>query len=201
MSPTVETTPCDRVDQVVWRMPEWIAREIDVETPRRDDAARMRLAVELARRNVAHGGGPFGALVVEEGTGRVVAVGANWVVQQRSSLLHAEMAAIAFAEARVGSHTLGEGNHVLVSSSEPCAQCLGATLWSGVRRLVCGARTADAEAIGFDEGPRPGDWVAQLAARGIGVTLDVLRADACAVLAAYGANGGAIYNGSSSGRR
>jgi tRNA(Arg) A34 adenosine deaminase TadA len=201
MSPTVETTPCDRVDQVVWRMPEWIAREIDVETPRRDDAARMRLAVELARRNVAHGGGPFGALVVEEGTGRVVAVGANWVVQQRSSLLHAEMVAIAFAEARVGSHTLGEGDHVLVSSSEPCAQCLGATVWSGVRRLVCGARTADAEAIGFDEGPRPGDWVAQLAARGIGVTLDVLRADACAVLAAYGANGGAIYNGFSNGKR
>jgi tRNA(Arg) A34 adenosine deaminase TadA len=201
MSPTVETTPCDRVDQVVWRMPEWISREIDVETPRHDDAARMRLAVELARRNVAHGGGPFGALVVEEGTGRVVAVGANWVVQQRSSLLHAEMVAIAFAEARVGSHTLGEGNHVLVSSSEPCAQCLGATIWSGVRRLVCGARTADAEAIGFDEGPRPGDWVEQLAARGIGVTLDVLRADASAVLAAYGANGGAIYNGSSSGRR
>jgi tRNA(Arg) A34 adenosine deaminase TadA len=201
MSPTVETTPCDRVDQVVWRMPEWISREIDLETPRHDDAAKMRLAVELARRNVAHGGGPFGAAVVEEGTGRVVAVGANWVVQQRSSLLHAEIVAIAFAEARVGSHTLGEVNHVLVASSEPCAQCLGATVWSGVRRLVCGARTADAEAIGFDEGPRPGDWVAQLGARGIGVTLDVLRADACAVLAAYGANGGAIYNGSSGGKR
>jgi tRNA(Arg) A34 adenosine deaminase TadA len=199
MNPTAHTTPSDRVDQVVWRLPEWIAREIDVETPRRDDAARMRLAVDLASRNVAHGGGPFGAAIVDEGTGRVVAVGANWVLQQRSSLLHAEVVAIAFAQARVGSHTLRNGDHVLVSSSEPCAQCLGATVWSGVRRLVCGARTGDAGAIGFDEGPRRDDWVRELGARGIGVTLDVLRAEACAVLAAYSANGGAIYNASSNG--
>jgi tRNA(Arg) A34 adenosine deaminase TadA len=201
MDPTADTAPRDRVDEIVWRVPEWIAREIDIETPRRDDAARMRLAVELASRNVAHGGGPFGAVVVEEGMGRVVAVGANWVIQQRSSLLHAEVVAIAFAEASIGSYNLGEGEYVLVSSSEPCTQCLGATVWSGVRRLVCGARTADAEAIGFDEGPRRHDWVAELGARGIGVTLDVLRSEACAVLAAYGANGGAIYNGFSNGKR
>jgi hypothetical protein len=63
-----------------------------------------------------------------------------------------------------------------------------------VRRLVCGATAPDAEAIGFDEGPRRDDWAAQLEARGIRVTLGVLATEACAVLAAYRAGGGVIYN-------
>ena len=116
----------------------------------------MELAIELARRNVDHGGGPFGATIVDSASGAVVAVGANWVVSQQSSLLHAEIGAIAFAQAALGSHTLAGEMVDLVTSSEPCAQCLGATVWSGVRHLVCGAAASDAEAIGFDEGPMRG---------------------------------------------
>jgi tRNA(Arg) A34 adenosine deaminase TadA len=184
----------DPAASIVWRMPEWIEREIDLVSPRHGPEAAMQLAVELASRNVAHGGGPFGAVIVERGTGLVVSAGANWVVEQRCSLLHAEIAAIAFAQARVGSHTLSKGSYDLVTSSEPCAQCLGATVWSGVRGLVCGANASDAEAIGFDEGPRRDDWVSALETRGIHVTCGVLSAQARAVLAAYKAGGGAIYN-------
>jgi tRNA(Arg) A34 adenosine deaminase TadA len=180
--------------EVIWRMPDWIHREMDLASPRSGDDARMRVAVDLARRNVAHDGGPFGAAIFDRTTGLIVAVGANWVVTQRSSLLHAEIAAIAFAQARLGSHSLAAGAYELVASSEPCAQCLGATVWSGIRRLVCGASASDAEAIGFDEGPRRDDWVAQLETRGIGVTRGVLAAEARGVLAAYGARGGPIYN-------
>ncbi|MCL2447498.1 MAG: nucleoside deaminase [Polyangiaceae bacterium] len=179
---------------VVWRVPEWIAHEIDLTSPRLDDTAKMRLAVDLAARNVAHGGGPFGAAIVDAESGRVVSVGANWVVGQRSSLLHAEVAAIVFAQARIGSHTFAGGSYELVTSSEPCAQCLGAALWSGVRRIVCGASVRDAEAIGFDEGPRRDDWVAQLESRGVGVSLGVLQPEARAVLVAYRDGGGVIYN-------
>jgi tRNA(Arg) A34 adenosine deaminase TadA len=179
---------------VVWRLPEWIHREIDLASPRRGVERAMELAVELARRNVEHGGGPFGAAVLEAGTGVVVAVGANWVVAQQSSLLHAEIAAIAFAQARLGSYTLAGGAYELVASSEPCAQCLGATVWSGVRHLVCGASASDAEAIGFDEGPRREDWVAELERRGIRVTRGVLAVRAREVLASYMARGGPIYN-------
>jgi tRNA(Arg) A34 adenosine deaminase TadA len=180
--------------EVVWRQPSWIAAELDLESARTSDEAKMRAVVELARRNVAHGGGPFGAAIFDAETGRIVAVGANWVVAQKSSLLHAEIAAIAFAQVRVGSHSLGGGNHELFASSEPCAQCLGATAWSGVRRLVCGAPAHDAEAIGFDEGPRRTDWAAQLQARGIQVTLGLLAPEAREVLGAYAARGGPIYN-------
>lgn len=180
--------------EVVWRQPQWIAEEVDVEAVYTTDDAKMALVVDLARRNVAHGGGPFGAAVFEREGGRIVALGANWVVAQRCSLLHAEIAAIAFAELRVGTHSLAGGNHELFASSEPCAQCLGATAWSGVRRLVCGAAASEAEAIGFDEGPRPKDWVAQLEARGIAVTLGLLAAEAKKVLRTYAARGGPIYN-------
>jgi len=183
-----------RITEVVWRQPEWIAEELDLASARFGDEARMRLAIDVARRNVLHGGGPFGAAVFESETGKVLAVGANWVVAQKCSLLHAEVTAIAFAQAALSSLTLGQGAYELFASAEPCAQCLGATVWSGVRRLVCGAHAEDTESIGFDEGPRRIDWAAQLQARGIAVTLGVLAAEARDVLASYAARGGPIYN-------
>ena len=180
--------------EVVWRTPSWLAAELDLDASYDDDDSKMGLVIDLARRNVAHGGGPFGAAVFDAGTQRLVALGANWVVAQKSSLLHAEIAAIAFAQLRVGSHSLAGGNHELFAGSEPCAQCLGATAWSGVRRLVCGAPAEEAEAIGFDEGPRRTDWAAQLQARGIAVTLGLYAAEARQVFRTYAARGGPIYN-------
>ncbi len=73
--------------------------------------------------------------------------------------------------------------------------CFGATPWSGVRRLVCGAWEDDAREIGFDEGPKPVDWVEALTTRGIEVRRGVLRDTAKSVLRAYASQGGVIYNG------
>src|SRR3546814_19963070 len=47
----------------------------------------------------------------------------------------------------------GMPRHELFSSCEPCAMCLGATLWSGVTRLVFAATRDDATRLNFDEGP------------------------------------------------
>ena len=68
-------------------------------------------------------------------------------------------------------------------------------MWSGVRRLVCGAWGEDAEKIGFDEGPKPTEWVRMLEDRGISVVRDELRDEAAAVLRRYAGEGGIIYNG------
>ncbi len=158
---------------------------------------RMRLAVELARRNVDHGtGGPFGAAVFD-GEGWLVAPGVNLVYMARCSVLHAEMVALILAHRVVGRYDLSDGGcaqYDLVASSEPCTMCFGATLWSGVSRLVCGAREEDARAVGFDEGPKVADWVQELTSRGIAVVRDVLREQATDVLRAYAAGGGPIYN-------
>lgn len=158
----------------------------------------MRLVIELSRSNVDHGtGGPFGAGIFDLSTNRLVAPGVNLVATANLSAAHAEMVAIMISQQVVGHFDLGgEGlpAYELVASTEPCAMCFGATPWSGVRRLVCGAREEDARAIGFDEGPKTPDWVASLEQRGISVARDVYRDEAAAVLRYYAEKGGMIYN-------
>jgi tRNA(Arg) A34 adenosine deaminase TadA len=112
-------------------------------------------------------------------------------------MLHAEVMAIMLAQQQAGSYTLDLAKdlpHALVTSCEPCAMCLGATLWSGVRRLVCGATREDATALGFDEGPVFPESYAYLESRGIGVARGVLRQEAAEVLRLYQQIGGQIYN-------
>jgi len=164
------------------------------------DENRMQLAVALARENsLRETGGPFGAAVFDMHTGRLVAAGVNLVVSSGLSLAHAEMVALGLAQRAQGHYDLGTGGAAmeLVSSTEPCAMCLGAVPWSGVRRLLCGARTEDAERIGMDEGAKPPDWIDALERRGIAVRRDVLREEAAAVLADYARRGGILYNGRS----
>ena len=81
----------------------------------------------------------------------------------------------------------------LFTSCEPCAMCLGATLWSGVSRIVCGATKDDAQAIGFDEGPVFEESYRHLEKAGVQVTRIVLREEAAKVLQRY-ATSGLIYN-------
>lgn len=157
----------------------------------------MRFAIELASTNVAkETGGPFGAAVFERRTGQLIAIGVNVVESTNCSHAHAEMVALANAQAAVGNFDLGAASlpeHELVTSCEPCAMCYGAIPWSGVRRILCGARASDAEAIGFDEGAKPKHWMAELHRRGISVVRDLCRKEAIAVLQHYKADGGTIY--------
>jgi tRNA(Arg) A34 adenosine deaminase TadA len=147
---------------------------------------RMAMVIELSRRNVEEGtGGPFAAAVFDRSTGRLVAPGVNLVVGAGSSIAHAEIVALVLAQQVVGRYELaapGLAQHELVASTEPCAMCLGAIPWSGVRSLVCGARDEDARAIGFDEGAKRADWPQELRRRGIEVTREVCRAEARGVL-------------------
>ena len=85
--------------------------------------------------------------------------------------------------------------HELATSCEPCAMCLGATLWSGVKRLLCGATRDDALRINFDEGPVFPQSYAYLRDRGIEVVRQVAREEARAVLELYRETSGVIYNG------
>jgi tRNA(Arg) A34 adenosine deaminase TadA len=127
-----------------------------------------------------------------------VAVGVNLVEPLRNSVLHAEVVALMLAERRLERYSLGDPDlapHALVTSCEPCAMCLGAVMWSGVRRLVCGASRDDARRIGFDEGPVFPESYRYLESRGVTVVHEVRRADAAAVLERYRLEGGIIYNG------
>jgi len=178
--------------------PEWVATAVDFHRPYPDDDARIRLAIELARQNVLREtGGPFGAAVFEAETGRLVGIGTNGVVRLNNSSAHAEVVALMMAQANVGSFTLqtdDKPRHELFSSCEPCAMCLGATLWSGVSRLVFAATREDATRPGFDEGPVFPESYRYLEERGIKIERGYRRAEGAAVLSLYVERGGPIYN-------
>lgn len=184
--------------RILVEYPAWIPEVVSFDQRLGSREERMRLAIRLARENVARGtGGPFGALVLERDTGRIVSVGTNSVLRYNNSVLHGEVVAIMMAQQRLGSWTLhaeGMPAHELVTSCEPCAMCLGAAHWSGVRRMVCGATRDDATDTSFDEGPVFPESYRYLEERGIEIVRGVLRDDARAVLREYRERGGIAYN-------
>ena len=178
--------------RIVLEIPGWIDEVVaGFSEPLVSDEAKMTLTVRLAQENVLRGGGPFGGTVFADN--RLLAAGVNLVLGSGFSIAHAEIVALLRAQAALGSASLTPPPLTLYASTEPCCQCFGALVWAGVRRLVCGANTADAEAVGFDEGPKPAAWAQVLEQRGIAVSEGVLRSDARAVLDDYLARGGRIY--------
>jgi len=179
-------------------LPSWAESAVDWARRYESDEDKMRVAIALSRINVEQEtGGPFGAAVFAPDTGQLVGIGVNSVVRLNSSTLHAEVVALMLAEQQLASFSLaapGLPRHELVTSCEPCAMCLGATLWSGVKRLVCGATRSDATRLGFDEGPVFNASYEYLAHAGIEIAREVCRAEARAVLELYRSRSGPIYN-------
>ncbi len=184
---------------VIVDVPAWLGSSIASMGACRGDDEKMALVIRLARENIERStGGPFAAAVFEIDSGRLIAAGVNSVVRLGIAVMHAEMMAIMLAQQRVGSFTLravGLPAHEVVTSCAPCAMCLGATLYSGVRRLVIGADRDDAMRVGFDEGPVFADSYRYLADRGITIVRDVQRREAARVLDDYRDRGGPIYTG------
>ena len=181
------------------KLPEWVNAFIPKsKTVFGTIEERMELVIELAAQNIKHDGGPFGAAIFEEQTGKLIAPGINLVMQTNCSVVHAEIVAIIIAQQMISTFDLnapGLPEYELVSSTEPCAMCLGAIPWSGIASIVCGARDEDARNIGFDEGEKPKQWIEALEKRSIKVTRDILRDKSKAVLQQYIDEGGIIYNG------
>lgn len=112
-----------------------------------DDCKFMQMAIDLSIKNVANGGGPFGAVIVRDG--KVIATGANRVTANNDPTAHAEVNAIREACAKEGCFKL-EGC-TCYTSCEPCPMCLSALYWAGVSRIVYGNTKEDAKAINFDD--------------------------------------------------
>jgi tRNA(Arg) A34 adenosine deaminase TadA len=187
--------------QIHLTLPAWVHESVDTARAYAGDDAKVALAVELSRRNIeAASGGPFGAAVFGADD-RIISIGVNRVLPQSCSLAHAETMAYMLAQQRTQRARLNEdangqriGPITLATSSQPCCQCYGATVWAGIDRLLIGARSDDVEELTpFDEGPLPADWTGELERRGIAVVRDIHREDARAVLRTYGELGGVRY--------
>ena len=112
-----------------------------------DDETWLARAVELVVANVAEGGGPFGAVVVRDGT--VVASGQNRVTRDLDPTAHAVVMAIRRACAELGDFSLA--GCTLYASCEPCPLCVSASLWARLDRVVYAADRDDAARGGFDD--------------------------------------------------
>lgn len=183
------------------QLPDWVTSELaDVPDVLPTDEDRVRVVNRLAARNHREGtGGPFAALVVETGTGRVRSAGVNLVLASGLSSTHAEVVALSLAQTAHGHWDLGAPDAPaleLVVNWQTCVMCYGAAMWSGVRRLLIAGHGPEVERLtGFDEGPMREDWAEQFGERGIEVVSGVLREEAVDVLRTYGERSDAVvYN-------
>ena len=96
----------------------------------------MKEALALARTAAAHGEVPVGCVIVR--AGEIVGRGRNRREEKQSTASHAEMEAIAMANARLGTWRLDDC--ALYVTLEPCPMCAGAILNARISRVYYGAR-------------------------------------------------------------
>ena len=108
----------------------------------------MDAAIAEARLGIATGdGGPFGAVVVQDG--RIIARAHNQVVAHNDPTAHAEVQAIRAACRTLDTFDLSGCE--IYATCEPCPMCFAAIHWARIDHLVFGASRADAADIGFDD--------------------------------------------------
>jgi tRNA(adenine34) deaminase len=96
----------------------------------------MREALRLAREAAEAGEVPVGCVIVRNG--EIVGRGRNRREEKQSTASHAEMEAIAQANAALGTWRLDDCE--LYVTLEPCPMCAGAILNARIRRVWYGAR-------------------------------------------------------------
>jgi len=187
-----------QVSSIEVNLPKWLEAFGQRYSTSLNVEERMQFVISAAMKNIEmQTGGPFAAAVFELKSGKLVSLGVNLVTTQGLSILHAEILAISLAQRKLKTYDLGanaQQAYELVTSTEPCAMCLGSIPWSGIRQVVTGASDQDARDIGFDEGPKPEDWVKALTKRGIYVVSHIQQNTARAVLKSYLKAQGEIYN-------
>ncbi|WP_062123702.1 nucleoside deaminase [Geofilum rubicundum] len=107
----------------------------------------MRMAIDLANKNIQMGGGPFGAVIVRQN--EVVGAGSNQVTNHNDPTAHAEILAIREASQNLNDYNLSDCT--LYTTCEPCPMCLGAIYWARIPHVFFGNNRQDAAGIGFDD--------------------------------------------------
>ena len=96
----------------------------------------MEQALALAREAAAHGEVPVGCVIVRHG--EIIGRGRNRREEKQAVYSHAEMEAMAEANAALGSWRLEDCD--LYVTLEPCPMCAGAILSARIPRVYYGAR-------------------------------------------------------------
>lgn len=125
-----------------------------------NDKKFILAALNEARKGVAEGGMPFGAVLVIDGL--VVAKGVNRQLQDNNYFSHAETNCLMPYLTRP---LKTEVEAILYATEAPCPMCAGAALISGIRKIVVGENYHYSGAI---------DWLVEQ-----GVEVSILNDSAC----------------------
>jgi len=108
----------------------------------------IREAIAEGRAGMKAGhGGPFGAVIVRDGS--IVARAHNEVLTSNDPTAHAEILAIRRASVVLKRFDLSDCE--IYSSCEPCPMCFAAIHWAKFRNLYFACTRFDAAEIGFDD--------------------------------------------------
>lgn len=107
----------------------------------------MKRAIELSKKNIEHGGGPFGAVIVKDG--KIIGEGFNKVTANNDPTAHAEVEAIREACKNINNFDLNGAE--IYTSCEPCPMCLSAIYWARLSKIYYANTKKDAAAIEFDD--------------------------------------------------
>lgn len=105
------------------------------------------MAIELAKKSIENGGGPFGAVIVRND--EIISGSSNCVTKNNDPTAHAEVNAIRMASAKLNNFDLSGCE--IYTSCEPCPMCLGAIYWARIDKIYYGCNKNDARDAGFDD--------------------------------------------------
>ena len=108
----------------------------------------LKMAIEESKINSINDyseGGPFGAVIVEEG--QIISKAHNSVRKSKDATAHAEVNAIRLAGEKLGTFDLS--GCVLYASAEPCPMCLSAIIWANIKEVYYANTKEHTAEIGF----------------------------------------------------
>ncbi len=117
-----------------------------------DDEALLRHSFAVARRALANGNHPFGAILAGP-DGAVLMEQENAYMPKRDMTGHAERVLMTRACTQYPPEFLR--SCTIYSSAEPCAMCAGAIYWAGIGRLVYGMSEHDLKRVTGNHAENP----------------------------------------------
>ena len=94
----------------------------------------MKRAIELSKKSINKGGGPFGCVIVKNKI--LIAEGNNQVTQKNDPTAHAEIVTIRKACLELKTFDLSDAE--IFTSCEHCPMCLSAIYWAHINKIYYG---------------------------------------------------------------
>lgn len=108
----------------------------------------MKLAVDATIEGIDKKlGGPFGSVIVRNN--EVIAAVSNTMARDTDISAHAEMVAIREASKKLNTMDLSDCE--IYATCEPCPMCMGAIIWSGIKKVYYHSTNEEAAEHGFSD--------------------------------------------------